>query len=133
MQCRTIDLPARRVARSIGLYRRHADRRGFCERQSWDRSDDLFLGDFQFHPEIRAAIYAALQAGDRAFTSTALESFFVPYLALRNRRRGYAVSIVKAGLRAVGRPAGPVRAPLIDLTTEEDALLAALIERTKEQ
>jgi 5-dehydro-4-deoxyglucarate dehydratase len=41
------------------------------------------------------------------------------------------VSIVKAGLRVVGRSAGPVRAPLIDLTAEEDALLAALIERTK--
>jgi hypothetical protein len=32
----------------------------------------------------------------------------------------------------VGRSAGPVRAPLVDLTTEEEALLAALIERTKE-
>ena len=49
------------------------------------------------------------------------------------RRRGYAVSIVKAGLRLVGRPAGPVRAPLIDLTPEEDAALAVLIERTKRQ
>jgi 5-dehydro-4-deoxyglucarate dehydratase len=88
---------------------------------------------FNFVPEFAQRFYAAVQAGDRAFTGGALESFFVPYLALRNRRRGYAVSIVKAGLRAVGRPAGPVRAPLIDLTAEEDALLAALIERTKER
>jgi 5-dehydro-4-deoxyglucarate dehydratase len=88
---------------------------------------------FNFIPKFALRFYAALQAGDRAFTSTALESFFVPYLALRNRRRGYAVSIVKAGLRVVGRSAGPVRAPLIDLTAEEDALLAALIERTKGQ
>jgi 5-dehydro-4-deoxyglucarate dehydratase len=36
-------------------------------------------------------------------------------------------------MRVVGRSAGPVRAPLIDLTAEEDALLAALIERTKGQ
>jgi 5-dehydro-4-deoxyglucarate dehydratase len=86
---------------------------------------------FNFIPEFALRFYTAVQARDRAFTSEALRSFFEPYLAIRNRRRGYAVSIVKAGLRLVGRPAGPVRAPLIDLTAEEDALLAALIERTK--
>jgi 5-dehydro-4-deoxyglucarate dehydratase len=84
---------------------------------------------FNFIPEFALRYYAAVQVGDRAFTSEALRSFFVPYLAIRNRRRGYAVSIVKAGLRLVGRSAGHVRAPLIDLSAEEDALLAALIER----
>ena len=88
---------------------------------------------FNFVPEFALRFYAAVQARDRAFTSEALRSFFLPYLAIRNRRRGYAVSIVKAGLRVVGRPAGPVRAPLIDLTAEENALLAAVIERTKGQ
>jgi 5-dehydro-4-deoxyglucarate dehydratase len=86
---------------------------------------------FNFIPDFALRFYTAVQARDRAFTSEALRSFFEPYLAIRNRRRGYAVSIVKAGLRLVGRSAGPVRAPLIDLTAEEDALLAALIERTK--
>ncbi|CDM60779.1 hypothetical protein LPU83_pLPU83c_0217 (plasmid) [Rhizobium favelukesii] len=28
-----------------------------------------------------------------------LKDFFVPFVALRNRRRGYAVSIIKAGLK----------------------------------
>jgi 5-dehydro-4-deoxyglucarate dehydratase len=84
---------------------------------------------FNFIPEFALRFYAAVQARDRGFTSEALRSFFEPYLAIRNRRRGYAVSIVKAGLRLVGRSAGPVRAPLIDLTAEEDTLLAALIER----
>ncbi len=84
---------------------------------------------FNFIPEFALRYYAAVQVGDGAFTSEALRSFFVPYLAIRNRRRGYAVSIVKAGLRLVGRSAGPVRAPLIDLSAQEDGLLAALIER----
>lgn len=41
-----------------------------------------------------------------------LNEFVLPYIAIRNRDRGYAVSIVKAGMTAVGRTAGPVRPPL---------------------
>jgi 5-dehydro-4-deoxyglucarate dehydratase len=37
------------------------------------------------------------------------------------------VSIVKAGARLVGHDAGPVRAPLTDLTEEECAMLDKLI------
>jgi 5-dehydro-4-deoxyglucarate dehydratase len=88
---------------------------------------------FNFVPEFAMRFHAAVQARDSAFASEALRRFFVPYLAIRNRRRGYAVSIVKAGLRVVGRPAGPVRAPLVDLTPEEEGLLAALIENTTRQ
>ncbi|MBN6053747.1 5-dehydro-4-deoxyglucarate dehydratase, partial [Nonomuraea sp. RK-328] len=58
-----------------------------------------------------------------------LNDFVLPYVDLRDRRRGYAVSIVKAGLRAAGRPAGPVRPPLVDLTDEEQYRLAALVGR----
>jgi 5-dehydro-4-deoxyglucarate dehydratase len=37
------------------------------------------------------------------------------------------VSIIKAGLRVVGKPAGPVRPPLLDLTGEEEDELRRLI------
>jgi 5-dehydro-4-deoxyglucarate dehydratase len=55
--------------------------------------------------------------------------FFVPYVRLRNRQPGYAVSIVKAGAAIVGHSAGRVRPPLSDCTAEEVAMLRALIER----
>lgn len=84
---------------------------------------------FNFVPEYAQRFFAALHSGDNAFTREAMRSFFIPYLALRNQRRGYAVSIVKAGLRVVGRPAGPVRAPLLDLTSDQDAALAGLVAR----
>ena len=58
-----------------------------------------------------------------------LRQFVLPYIALRNRGRGYAVSIVKAGCRVVGRDAGPVRSPLTDLSAAEEQELRALIER----
>ena len=57
-----------------------------------------------------------------------LEAKFLPYLAIRNRRAGYAVSIVKAGARLVGHDAGPIRPPLTDFIAEESGQLQALIE-----
>jgi len=43
------------------------------------------------------------------------------------------VSIVKAGAKIVGHDAGPVRPPLVDLTAEEVAKLAALIQASGPQ
>ena len=56
-----------------------------------------------------------------------LREFVLPYIEIRNRKKGYAVSIVKAGMRAIGRPAGPVRSPLIDLDSAEMESLTKLI------
>lgn len=57
---------------------------------------------------------------------TKLREFVLPYIKIRNRRKGYAIAIVKAGMRAVGRPAGPVRTPLIDLDADEMRALTEL-------
>ena len=62
-------------------------------------------------------------------TGRLLDEFFLPYQEIRNRRPGYAVSIVKAGARLVGRDAGPVRPPLMDLLPAEAEQLDALIRR----
>ncbi|MCY1558486.1 putative 5-dehydro-4-deoxyglucarate dehydratase [compost metagenome] len=51
----------------------------------------------------------------------------MPYLDIRNKGQGYAVSIVKAGARLVGHGAGPVRAPLTDLKPAEMEQLDQLI------
>jgi 5-dehydro-4-deoxyglucarate dehydratase len=53
----------------------------------------------------------------------------IPYIDIRDRQRGYAVSIVKAGLTAVGRDGGRVRPPLTDLTEAELAELTTLISK----
>ena len=58
-----------------------------------------------------------------------IDEFFIPYLQIRNRRSGYPVSIVKAGARLVGRDAGPVRPPLVDLLPAEVDELDALIRK----
>jgi 5-dehydro-4-deoxyglucarate dehydratase len=60
-----------------------------------------------------------------------LAEFVLPYCDVRNRKKGYAVSIIKAGLRVTGHPAGPVRPPLTDLTEAETADLAELVRRAR--
>jgi 5-dehydro-4-deoxyglucarate dehydratase len=83
---------------------------------------------FNFMPEAALRFYRALQADDDATLDQMLERFFLPFLAIRNRRPGYAVSIVKSGLRLLGRDPGPVRTPLLDLTIQDERDLGALLE-----
>ncbi len=82
---------------------------------------------FNFIPETALAFYAALRRGDGATIGRLLSEFFLPYIAIHDEAKGYAVSIVKAGAELVGRGAGPVRPPLIDLNTDQKQRLGALI------
>ena len=83
---------------------------------------------FNFIPRTAMDFYRAVAADDHATMGRLLDTFFLPYLEIRNRKPGYAVSIIKAGARIVGHDAGPVRPPLVDLSAEESAKLADLIK-----
>jgi 5-dehydro-4-deoxyglucarate dehydratase len=87
---------------------------------------------FNFVPGLANKFYAALRGGDDATCAAILNDFFYPFMELRNRRKGYAVSAIKAGVRLVGFDAGKVRAPLDDLTEEEEAVLLKIIEANAE-
>lgn len=82
---------------------------------------------FNFVPDLAVHFYRSLRAGERAECERILNEFFYPFMALRNRGKGYAVAAVKAGVRLQGFDAGPVRSPLVDLTSEEEDILAGLI------
>jgi 5-dehydro-4-deoxyglucarate dehydratase len=82
---------------------------------------------FNFIPRTALQFYEAVRTDDMATQHKLLREFFMPYLEIRNRGAGYAVSIVKAGAKIVGHDAGPVRAPLTDLKPEEMEQLKALI------
>ncbi|VXC92113.1 5-dehydro-4-deoxyglucarate dehydratase (5-keto-4-deoxy- glucarate dehydratase) [Pseudomonas sp. 8Z] len=83
---------------------------------------------FNFIPKTAMEFYKAIAAEDHATVGKLIDDFFLPYLDIRNRKAGYAVSIVKAGAKIVGYDAGPVRAPLTDLLPDEYEALAKLIE-----
>jgi 5-dehydro-4-deoxyglucarate dehydratase len=82
---------------------------------------------FNFVPEFATSFYAAVRARDHARIDAGLREFILPLVAIRNRRKGYAVSMIKAGMKAIGRDSGPVRPPLTDLTPEEFDQVAALV------
>ncbi|EIM31064.1 5-dehydro-4-deoxyglucarate dehydratase [Microvirga lotononidis] len=82
---------------------------------------------FNFVPGLAVEFYKALRAGERAKCEKILLEFFYPFMAIRNRSKGYAVAAVKAGVRLQGFDAGPVRAPLSDLSAAEVDMMATLI------
>ena len=83
---------------------------------------------FNFIPKTAMDFYEAVRTDDMATQHRLLKDFFMPYLTIRNRGQGYAVSIVKAGAALVGHSAGPVRVPLTELKPDEMAQLDALIK-----
>jgi 5-dehydro-4-deoxyglucarate dehydratase len=86
---------------------------------------------YNFMPQWALAFYDAVRAKQQGRVMKGLKDFVLPYIAIRNENRGYAVSIVKAGMTAIGRPAGPVRTPLTDLTADQFSRLKSLIEAAK--
>ncbi len=84
---------------------------------------------FNFIPKTAMDFYHAIARDDHATVGKIIDDFFLPYLDIRNRKAGYAVSIVKAGARIAGYDAGPVRTPLTDLTEQEYEALAALMDK----
>lgn len=82
---------------------------------------------FNFLPKFAMDFYAAVRRRDHEYVAKNLREFVIPYIEIRDRRKGYAVSIVKAGMKLIGRDAGPVRTPLTDLTEDELAALKLLM------
>ncbi|MFJ4519821.1 5-dehydro-4-deoxyglucarate dehydratase [Streptomyces sp. NPDC088810] len=80
-----------------------------------------------FAPEIAGAFFTALRDEDHGTVDKLLRAFYVPFVELRDRAPGYAVSLVKAAARLRGQPVGPVRAPLADPSPADLADLKALL------
>ena len=86
---------------------------------------------FNFVPETALAFYAAFSNGDDATCNALLRDFYYPFSRIRDRKAGYAVSAIKAGVALRGFHTGSVRTPLIDLTEEERRMLRTVIGSSK--
>ncbi|MCX4909732.1 5-dehydro-4-deoxyglucarate dehydratase [Streptomyces sp. NBC_00878] len=84
---------------------------------------------FCFAPEIALAFHQALGSGDDPTVNRLLDGFYRPLVELRAQGRGYAVSLVKAGVRLRGLDVGEVRPPLHEPAEDHIKQLAQLIER----
>ncbi|MFJ4188368.1 5-dehydro-4-deoxyglucarate dehydratase [Kitasatospora sp. NPDC089509] len=86
---------------------------------------------FCFAPDLALAFHRALAEDDRPTLTTLVDVFLRPYVELRNRRPGYAVSLVKAATRAAGHPVGSVRAPLTEPEPAHLRELSELLDRAR--
>lgn len=82
---------------------------------------------FCFVPEVSLAFYDAVTSGDTLLVQRLLAEFFEPLVALRDTVPGYAVSLIKAGVRLGGLEVGGVRAPLVDPPAEDIERLTDII------
>ena len=86
---------------------------------------------FNFVPETALAFYAAFSNGDDATCNALLRDFYYPFARIRDRKAGYAVSAIKAGVALRGFHTGSVRTPLTDLTEEERRMLKTVIDSSR--
>ncbi len=82
-----------------------------------------------FAPQIAFDFYRATVDGNQAECTSILNRFVIPLCRIRARKPGYAVSIIKAGMKLMGLPAGPVRPPLEDLNDVDMRDLKSILER----
>ncbi|MFI0472590.1 5-dehydro-4-deoxyglucarate dehydratase [Halomonas sp. HMF6819] len=83
---------------------------------------------FNFVPDMASMFYKALRAGEHQTVKKITQDFFIPFVELRDQKRGYAVSLIKLGAEIIGKPAGQVRAPLVMPTSSERDQLSRLID-----
>lgn len=83
---------------------------------------------FNFVPELANLFYTSLRAGNKETVTQILQVFFIPFVRLRSKKNGYAVSLIKAGAKIIGRSAGDVRPPLTMPTAEQVAELEKIIQ-----
>lgn len=87
---------------------------------------------FNFVPEMAVKFYKELRRGNKEVVKKITNDFFIPFINLRDNKKGYAVSLVKEGADIVGRSAGSVRAPLIMPASEERLHLEKLVGIAKQ-
>ena len=85
-----------------------------------------------FAPHVTLRFHAAVEAGDRDTQADILRHAIEPILQVRDLRRGYAVSYVKAAVNLLGLlgpdGAGPVRPPLTDLEPDHREKLRSVLD-----
>jgi 5-dehydro-4-deoxyglucarate dehydratase len=81
-----------------------------------------------FFPKATMAFYRAYQNGDAAGCESVLNEVLTPLARIRDLRRGYAISYIKAAMNLLGYPAGPVRPPLTNLRASEMAELSDVLK-----
>ncbi len=84
---------------------------------------------FNFMPDMANKFYKSLREGEKETVAAVIKDFFIPFCRLRDTKKGYAVSLIKAGTTIMGCTAGDVRAPLTMPNFSDMAQLEAIIKK----
>ncbi|HWB84220.1 MAG TPA: 5-dehydro-4-deoxyglucarate dehydratase [Bryobacteraceae bacterium] len=79
-------------------------------------------------PLLSVQLSEAGQARDFARLDALMARYVHPLYAIRERSKGYEVSVMKAAMEILGMPAGPVRPPLTNCTERDLADIRKLME-----
>jgi 5-dehydro-4-deoxyglucarate dehydratase len=79
-------------------------------------------------PKLSLAIAEAGLAGDREGMNRLMAKYVHPLYFLRDKRKGYEVSVMKKMMDLLGLPGGPVRPPLCEVSAEEAKQIAKLVD-----
>jgi 5-dehydro-4-deoxyglucarate dehydratase len=82
-------------------------------------------------PRLSLDLHEAAAKPDVRRLAQLMSDYVVPLYALRTRRRGYEVSVMKEMMNLIGLAGGPVRPPLPRLRPEEVAEIKKMLERWK--
>ena len=82
-----------------------------------------------FMPEVTLRVRALARKGEFEQVNKILDELVLPMYELRNRRPGYKVSMIKAGMELAGLAAGGVRPPLVGMAEADKDDLRALMEK----
>lgn len=80
-------------------------------------------------PRLSLQLHERAAMLDQASLARLMSNYVIPLYALRARRKGYEVSVMKKAMEVLGKPAGPVRPPLPEVRPEEVKEIEALMER----
>ncbi len=80
-------------------------------------------------PRLSLQLHERASMLDYPSLSRLMRNYVLPLYAMRARRKGYEVSVMKKAMEILGKPAGPVRPPLPEVRPEEVKQLEALMAR----
>lgn len=84
-------------------------------------------------PHISRKYFEALEEGDSETAENIYENIILPLHAIRKKEKGYAVALIKAGMKIVGLPVGAtVRAPVIEVRKEHYEEMKEILDKALE-
>jgi 5-dehydro-4-deoxyglucarate dehydratase len=79
-------------------------------------------------PRLSLELFAAAATRNNELLTDLMAKYVHPLYAIRDRKKGYEVAVMKRFMEMMGKPAGPVRPPLVATCAADEADIRKLVE-----